>query len=493
MVHNGRKDIFTSVVDLTPANVLDEINRTLVYHFENKEDEDYLYDYRRGEQPILQRTKERNEDICCNKVVENHAEEIVAFKDGYFLQENLCYVARNDESGDKVLQLNEYLYRSGKHQADNELVDWFHTVGRAHLFVEPVNDKECPFLAYALDPRTAEVVYSLAPGNRPAYGMHIVSQEEELFVDVYTREKFFRLYGTINPQHPTDDPNKRVYVTEIKEMSENRLAPYIPIIEYKYNRTNMSAFESVLSLCDLINNIRSNSMDGIEQLIQSLLVAINVDFEDDVDASYVRERGMLCIPSTGDNKADIKLLSEDLNQADTEVLVQSTLTEMHKIVGMPFVNAGGTSGNVGSAIYVNGWTTAEAYAKNTEDEFKKSNRYFDEIMIKILKDILKFDISISDFELSFSRNELANIQAKAQSAGTMIGFGLHPILALEWSGLTNDPVGAYEQSKEFFEAKQQYQGDVTQYGTETTNAYGVDDTTYGKIENTVLKELGIRE
>ena len=493
MLNNGRRELFTSVIDLTKDNVLDEVNRTLVFHFMNKEDEDYLYDYRKGDQPILDREKERWGDVCCNKVIENHAEEITAFKNGYFLQEPCVYTARNEESQDKVIELNEYLYRSGKHQADNELVNWFHTVGRAHLFVEPVNDKECPFLAYALDPRTAEVVYSLAPGNRPAYAIHVVEDDEKRFVDVYTRTKYFKLYGTVDTSHPTDNPQQRTYVSEVIEERENRLAPFIPIIEYRYNETNMACFESVVPLCDLINNIRSNSIDGIEQAIQSLLVAVNVDFGDDVDANYIRDRGMLCIPSTGDNKADIQLLSESLNLADTEVFVQSTLTEMHKIVGMPFVNAGGTSGNVGSAIYVNGWTSAEAYAKNTEDEFRKSNRYFDEIMLKILRDTIGFDIRFSDFELSFTRNELANIQAKAQSCGTMIGFGLHPALALEWSGLTNNPVGAYEQSKEFFEAKQQYNGDVNQYGTETTNAYGVDDNTYEKIENTVLQELGIRK
>ena len=487
-VLEGRQDIFTAV-EITRENVLDEVNKALALHFVNKEQEDFLYNYRRGIQPILARTKERNGDVCCNKVIENHAEEIVAFKNGYLLPTSSpIYTARNEESSDKVLTLNEYVYRSGKYQADNELVDWFHTVGKAYLFVEPFDDIECPFRAYSLDPRTAEVVKSLAPGNRPAYAIHCASVEEELFVDVYTPTTYYRLFGSINPVHPTNKPNSTVYVTKIVEERPNRLSPYIPIIEYRYNATNMCAFESVLSLCDLINNIRSNSMDGIEQLIQSLLVAVNAQFEEGVDASYIRERGMLCISSTGDNKAEIKLLSESLNQADTEVLVQSTLVEMKKIVGMPFVASGGTSGNVGSAIFVNGWQSADAYAKNTEDEFRKSNHYFDEIILKILRDIAGFEISISDFALSFTRNELANIQAKAQACGTMIGFGLAPVLALEWSGLTNDPVAAYEMSKEFFEAKQGYQGEVNDYGNEQTNAYGM----YEKLENTVLTELGIR-
>ena len=77
------------------------------------------------------------------------------------------YVSRRKGTQNKVNKLNEYLYRSGKQQADNELVNWFHTAGKAALYVEPTPDMEVPFRAYALDPRSAFVVYSLRPGNEP--------------------------------------------------------------------------------------------------------------------------------------------------------------------------------------------------------------------------------------------------------------------------------------------------------------------------------------
>ena len=75
----GRLDIFGSVEKITRDNVVDEVNSALMYHFMNLQAEEYLYWYRRGRQPILKRTKERN-TIVLNKVVENHAEEIVTFK-----------------------------------------------------------------------------------------------------------------------------------------------------------------------------------------------------------------------------------------------------------------------------------------------------------------------------------------------------------------------------------------------------------------------------
>lgn len=490
MSYNGRRDIYTSVEELTDKNVLNEINKALAIHFINKAEEDYLFNYRKGIQPILYRTKERHEEIC-NKIVENHAESIVSFKNGFFLTQPAYNVARNEESTNKVSELNEYIYRSGKHQADNDLVDWFHTVGRAFLYVEPTQDDDTPFVAYALNPTKAEVVKSLRAGNEPVYGFHAVTDNEILYVDVYTKTTYYKLFGSIEPIHPTDNPNENVWVTKIIEKSPNRLAPYIPIIEYRYSKTNMGAFESVLDMLDAINNLNSNRMDGVEQFIQSLIVATNVDFEEGVTSRSLHESGMVCVNSPNDKQAKIEILSEELNQTQSQVYADALLEQVYNIVGMPSTqNSGSTSDNVGAVIYRNGWQNADAYAKNTEDEFKKSNRYFDLIVLKILKDRFGFELNTSDFELSFVRNEFSNIQAKAQACGTMVGFGLAPVLALEWSGLTNDPVTAYEMSKEFFEAKQNYSSNENEVEVEVIeedtdiNAYGNDmnNTAYGANE-----------
>ena len=482
MSYNGRHDIFTSVDDLDEINILNEINKALAIHFKNKDEEEYLFNYRKGIQPILYRTKERHEEIC-NKIVENHAESICTFKNGFFLTQPCVFVARNEDSADKVRELNEYLYRSGKHQADNDIVDNFHTVGRAFLYVEPLQDEECPFTCYSLDPRTAEVVKSLRPGNKPVYAFHVVQDGEILYVDVYTRTTYFKLFGSINPIHPTDDPQFNVWVTKVIEVSPNRLYPHVPIIEYRYSKTNMGAFESVLDLLDTVNNLNSNRMDSVEQFVQSLIVATNVDFEDGTTARTLNESGLVCLNSPNDKPSSIEILSEELNQTQSQVYADSLLEEIYNIVGMPSTqNSGSTSDNVGAVIYRNGWQNADAYAKNTEDEFRKSNKHFEEIILKILKDKKGLELTTSDFELSFIRNEFSNIQAKAQACGTMIGFGLAPVLALEWSGLTNDPVSAYEMSKDYFEAKQKYDSDVNQYGTEEIN------TAYGTPRETPLEE-----
>ena len=95
------------------------------------------------------------------------------------------------------------------------------------------------------------------------------------------------------------------------------------------------------------------------------------------------------------------------------------------------------------------WKHSLSAARNTEDLFKESNRQFDAIVVEILKRKQLVDIDLSDFELSFVRNETANVQSKAQAFQTMLSAGLHPELALKKSGLSNDPVSDIKMSEKY--------------------------------------------
>ena len=445
----GRRDIYTTVENITADNVLSEVNEALAIHNKNLMEEEYLYWYRRGLQPVLSRTKEYNEWIL-NKVVENHASEIVDFACGYFIMQPVYYVSRGEASQEAVSTLNEYLFRSGKQDADNALAEWFHTVGKAALYVEPTLDPDVPLKAYALDPRSAFVVYSMRPGNAPVYAVNIVVQNEVALIDVYTKDKIFRLVGGSSQPKTSEQRLYSTVASGLVAVERNRLR-HIPIIEYRYNSVNQGKFEMVLGLLDAINDIRSNQVDGVEQFIQSLGVAINCNFDETVTAETIKRSGLIALSSTGENKADFKILSEELNQQQTEILVDAIYDQALRICAMPSINSKGTSASVtGTAtIFNNGWEQAAAAARNTEDLFRQSNKYFDEILVDVLKRRKLLDIKTVDFKLNFVRNETANVQSKAQAAQTMLAMGMAPELAFKKSGLSNDPVSDVEMSEKY--------------------------------------------
>ena len=449
----GRLDIYATYDEITGDNVIEEVNSALVYHMQNLLQEDFLYWYRRNVQPILARHKDVRPEIL-NIVQENHAEEICAFKNGYFLPQSATYVARRAESQSKVDRLNEFLYRSGKHDADNDITDWFHTVGKGVLYVEPDRDgsSEEPFHAYSLDPRSAFVAYSLKPGNEPVMGVNFVVQGDVSRFDVFTRDTIYHLRGGAKGHLMTTQLNHDFLATAVSiESEEPNYLGEIPIIEYRYNSINTGAFELVIPLLDAINNIRSNQIDGIEQFIQSLLVLVNCELPEGATSNMLRDRGLIELKSVGENKGDIKILSEQLDQSQTQTLVDSLYEQVLRICAMPSTTKGGTStSDTGAAVlYRDGFVQASSAAQRTEDLFKRSNRQFDRIILRILKSRNLLDIDIADFELNFVRNEMANVQSKAQAFQTMMAAGLHPILAAAKSGISTDPVADITMSEDY--------------------------------------------
>ena len=381
----GRKPIWTSFDRFDPNNegeIIAEINSALSIHVENLIAMEYLYWYRRGVTPIYARKKKVRSDICA-KINVNHAEEIVDFKNGYFYTSPLFYTSRKEgeENADKVEKLNEYLYRSGKQTADNKMTDWFHTVGKADLFVQSNDDKEKPFLAYSLDPRSVAVAKSLKPGERPVYAIHTVTQgEDKLIIDVWDDTNVYTILGTYKGKLATQHPD---YVCTAVEVIDDKPNPVkkVPIIEYYYNSVQMGAFEAVLPLLDAISALQSDRLDGVDQFIQSLLVFYNCELGEDEDGNPVtpnilREQGALFLQSIGDNKADLKEISSQLDQSQTQIFIDNLYQQVLSICGMPTSNTdrGYSNASTGTAQFArDGWYQADTVARNTEDLFLESN------------------------------------------------------------------------------------------------------------------------
>ena len=481
MLH-GRLKIYTTETNFTEENILYEVEQALNVHLLNLAEEDYLYWYRRGVQPIENRHKDIRPEIN-NKICENHSQEIVTFKDGYFLCEPAFYKSRKEQKWvtRDIQVLNEHLFLSGKQSVDNEVVDWFHTVGLGVCYVEPTDGDEL-LKCYALDPRQAFVVYSRRPGSEPVMGINMVQNKRETLFDVFTRTDIWHLRGAGATIADINIPPVSM-PTEILSVEPNLIGE-IPIIEYQYDQNRMSAFESVITMLDALNNIESNAMDAVEQFVQSLMIFYNCELGTDeegneITPSYIRQSGAIFLKSIGQDKADLKILNEQLDQSQTQVLKQNLYEQILHIVGMPAPsnNSGSTGDNVGAVIWRSGWYQAETYARNTEDLFKKSNRYFDRVFLKILKtkSVKPLRVGLSDFELQINRNETTNILSKTQACMNMRELGFSPEIAFARTGITNDPVADIENSKKYIDMKW---GNYADTRSDTDNR----DSTFGEQE-----------
>lgn len=445
----GRRVIYTDVDEITESNVLEVLATAMCTHKTNRSDIQYLYDYYRGKQPILGREKDIRPEIC-NKIVENRANEIVSFKVGYLMGEPVQYVSRTtEESGvtDAINMLNDFVFAEDKAAKDKELADWFTICGTAFRMVLPDllgEEDESPFEIYTLDPRSAFVVYHSGLGNKPKMGVKYITRADGTTIySVYTETHYFEI---TQPSVLSPGVDSQGTVTK----SERHMLGCIPIIEYPANSARLGAFEIVLPLLDALNRVQSNRLDGVEQFIQALLVLENVDMESE-KFKELRENGGIRIPK--DSK--VYYLTQELNQTQTQTLVDYMYQTILVICGMPNRNGGSSTSDTGSAVIMrDGWSDAEARAKDTEMMFKMSEKQFLRIAIRIANIKRDMNLRLSSIDIRFTRRNYDNIQSKSQVLTTLLANDkVHPRLAFEHCGLFVDPDLAYAQSVEYYEAQ----------------------------------------
>jgi SPP1 family phage portal protein len=355
----GRTIIESSVSQITRENVLAQLKKAKVTHDTNSRQIDYLYKYYKGNQPILYRTKTVRPEIN-NKIVENHAFEIVDFKKGYVFGEPIQYVRRGEADGisEKITTLNEYMFAEDKHSGDRDLAEWFYICGTAYRMILPDAQKaqidEAPFEIDCLDPRYAFVVYSNSFGRRPLMGVkYIVNEDKSTLYSVYTPTEYFEILD-----------NKILNVSGPHTLGD------IPIIEYPANPNRIGAFEVVLGLLDAMNSTVSNRLDAIDQFVQSFMKFVNCDI-DETTFTALKQLGALKIRSDNTQPADVDIVSSELDQAQTQISKDDLYQMVLIICGMPDRNGGNKStGDTGQAVILrDGWGAAVAKAKDCELSF----------------------------------------------------------------------------------------------------------------------------
>ena len=145
----GRRVILSDATEVTDENVLDVLGKAQLKHNANRTEIEYLWNYYRGSQPILSRTKDVRPEIC-NRIIENRANEIVSFKVGYLCGEPIQYVSRNgeDETVKAINTLNEMMFSEDKSAQDQEMVEWQNICGTSFRIILPDargEEDEAPF------------------------------------------------------------------------------------------------------------------------------------------------------------------------------------------------------------------------------------------------------------------------------------------------------------------------------------------------------------
>ena len=440
----GRVEVLTGVDEITRDNLQMVLSECLAVHWFNSAQIDYLYRFNRGMQPILGRKKQTRPEIN-NRVVENHASEVSQFTAAYFMGEPVVYVRRGDEIGNskEIALLNDYMMYEDKATRDMEMATWMAICGVGYRMVLPdeasFDDPDfAPFEIDTPDPRFTFVAYSTGFGHRRMMGVRMVWRQRndgayKWLICGYTRTHYFEVWDG----------------AEIVKWEPHTLRE-IPIFEYRLNMNMLGSFEPAIPILNAINTIQSNRVDGLEQFVQSFLKFINCDIEEDT-VEQLRKMGAIVLKSVNGMNSDVDIVSQELNQQQTQTLVDYLYDQVLYICGLPTTTKGGKStSDTGAAILLrDGWQQCEARAQQTEKLYRKSEREFLRLVLRIMNETRDIDLKLASIECKFTRRQHDNLQSKCQALSSLLQAGIAPEIAIATCGLFNDPLDVAKQSEKY--------------------------------------------
>lgn len=440
----GRQVILSDAECIDKTNLVQELGRAYSVHLKNRREIDYLERYYKGDQPILYRIKKVRPEVN-NKVVENHALEIVEHKAAENFGEPVQYVLKGTDETTKesksveLNDLNDYNEMEAKDEIDIQMAKDRSICGTSYKFhynrKNPTED-ESPYGIEREDPKDTFVVYSSGVGHKALFSCQIRRDKDN--------QQYFFIY--------TDKMWYKVQNSKITNFGRNGIKK-IPVVEYPNNFYRLSDIEIVITVLDAINKMQSDRMNGVEQFVQSFVKFMNCEMSGD-EWEKLREQGALTVKSNGNGaKADVEIMSDELDQQQTQIAKDDLYENMLIVEGMPDrqENSGGDTGQ--AVVMRNGFYFSEKRAEISEPPYKKAERESIKIVLNILRIKGLTSLTLKDIEIKITRSKMDNMAVKAQVFQMLVQSGIDPKVAIKVCNLFSDPEEVYLQSKPYLDIK----------------------------------------
>lgn len=438
LVHGqyGRKIAYTNAEEINSGNVVKVIGNCIGTFNFNKTIIKYLWNYYKGDQPVLYRKKTTNGDIK-NVVVENHAYEIVQFKVGQTYGEPVQFISRVDDDrvNKAVDMLNDYMADANKQEKDIKAGEWQSATGTSFKAIIPKKG-EIPFIITAPTPLNTFMIYN-ENTEEPVLAVQELKDEDE---------RWYKLAFSDTMSFKIMDGN----------VVETKLHTYgsIPIVEFPNNHERISDIELVIGLFDAINNMQSNRMDSIQQFVEYWVKFVNCEIDTETFEKMKESHALVVKSINKDNKSDVDIMTQELNQTQCQVAKEDLLDNAQAILAIPNRESQNSGGDTQGAVSLRaGWDFSKARAKQKDPIVKSAEKRLAMVALSVLR-ISGNDLKLSkrDFDVQISHSPLDNLYTKTQALAQMLQSGVNPRVAVATCGLWGDAEKVYLQSLPYFDA-----------------------------------------
>lgn len=453
----GRKDIYTNLLptrkaDKTPGAVvlsMDTLKKDLVdalsIHRENAKECNFLIDYMSGEQPILKRKiEERTVD---KKIVVNMAYPISRNLSSYAYSTGIKYISKEPKHSKAVSMLNDMMQKAGKKEATQKMKYYQSVCGIAYWCVEEntLVDNGVKFSVKALDPRNTFVVKSIFNSEYTVYSVTYrkvkINSKTWFYYTVYTEDEWyiFRCSSEFSTGGlETVNSNKRRYKRN-------------PIIEVKNNPMNIGDFEIAIPVLDAMNELTSDNLTNVEQIVTSYLCLFGVS-QESVERQDVKKKRVLVFEGAPGVNQDAKFINTELD-GNSMNLLRGYLNEAIKLItGMPDRDSSNASTTGIAEDIKTGQNDREAIAIEKTTYASNAEKKILAIVLEIVKPedlkMGKTSFSIDDVNVDITRINRDNILVKTQAGMNMKQLGFDNNDTIKFMNITNDVSGVASRMKE---------------------------------------------
>ena len=430
----GRKIAYTNVDTITADNVIKVIGSTVGIFNWNKPVIKYLWDYYKGDQPVLYRTKLSNEDII-NKIVENHAYEWVQFKVGQSYGEPIQFISRkDDETINKAVDtLNDFMTDANKQEKDIKAGEWQSATGTSFKAVQPKNG-DVPFRIVAPTPLNTYAIYNESTEEQILAVQELKDEDGNWYKMAFSDTMSFRIVDS--------------------KVVEAKLHTYgeIPIVEFPNNHERLSDIELIIGMLDATNNMQSNRMDSIQQFVEYWVKFVNCEIDEETFKKMKENHALVVKSMNKDNKSDVDIMTQELNQTQSQVAKEDFIDNALSILAIPN-KQGNTGGDTQGAVELrNGWDFSKSRAKLKDPLIKSCEKRLAVVVLNILRlagEDLK--LSVRDFDVQINHSPQDNMYTKAQTLTVLLQSGIHPLIAIKTVGLWGDAEKTFLLSKPYLD------------------------------------------
>ena len=431
----GRKIAYTNVEKITTDNIIKVIGNCIGAFYFNKSVIRYLWHYYKGDQPILYRTKITNSDIT-NKIVENHAYEIVQFKVGQTYGEPIQFISRKDDENinKAVDMLNDFMADANKHEKDIKAGEWQSATGTSFKAIQPKNG-DIPLRIVAPTPMNTFVIYNRSTEEPILAVQELEDEDGNCYKMAFTDTMSFKISNS--------------KVTDVKLHTYGE----IPIVEFPNNHERISDIELVIGMLDTINNMQSNRMDGIEQFVQYWVKFVNCEIDEETFRKMKESHAFTVKSINKENKSDVDIMTQELNQTQCQVAKEDLLDNVQAILAIPARESQNSGGDTQGAVSLRaGWDFSKTRAKQKDPIVKSAEKRLAMVALNVLR-LAGYDLKLSvrDFDVQINHSPLDNLYTKTQALAQMLQSGINPRIAVSTCGLWGDSEKVFLQSEPYFD------------------------------------------